>query len=226
MTILSSTQSSPIFTQKTIKPIDSYPYAEDFQKAFEDGNSVAILDLIRRGANPNQPLKYTQKIARLQTIDYVAQTLLPKDWYEQAVKMAKSNDYQDFLNEIQDLEIKYRLEKIILRLQNEEVVSKEEVVDIANAIYVLQVFSIIEAQGEEPICMHPLALALDLHDFDLARELIRNGADLQEPLFLKEIGRNFSMDKSYESIIDFLVEQGFSKKELIDLIESYQECEC
>ncbi|MFK5284383.1 hypothetical protein ACI3PL_32865, partial [Lacticaseibacillus paracasei] len=70
----------------------------------------------------------------------------------------------------------------------------------------------------------PLLIALTIHDFDLARGLVGAGADLQDPIFLERLGELY-FNEQFDKVLDFLIEQGFNKEELTDLIESHQEFE-
>lgn len=224
MSSLSSVRGSSVFSQIPIESIDGgahcYSYSIELQKAFEESNSVAIWDLVKRGANPNQPLHYTTMIARVMTRDYVSQVLCV-DWYRVALK----NDYPtDSLDNIQDKEIKDQLENIIARLQSEEVVLDNEIIDISNALYVAEAF---QAHGEGlylDVRIHPLIVALMLHDYDLARALIEAGADIKDPLFLEGLDM-LCINEQYQNTLDFLLEQGLGEDDLINLMQLRQEFE-
>ncbi len=225
MSSLSSIQSSPMFVQSSVEfnlsqNKFSSDVKEELQKAFEGSNSVAIWDLVKRGANPNQPLHYTTMIARVMTRDYVSQVLCV-DWYRDVLK----NEYpKDSFDEIQDIEIKDQLKNIIARLQNEEVVLDDEIIDLSNALYVAEAF---QAHGEglyRDIRIHPLIIALMLHDFDLARGLIEAGANIKDPLFLEGLDM-LCINEQYENALDFLIEQGLNEDNLINLMQLRQEFE-
>ncbi len=229
MSSLSSIQSSPMFVQSSVEfnlsqNKFSSDVKEELQKAFEEGNKEAILDLLRRGANPNQPLQCTQKIARLRTRDYVAQTLLPEDWYEEGVKFVKSEDYADSLDSIQDIEMKDQIEDIIARLQNEEVITDDEMIDFSNALYVAIIFQMHGEKIFQHLYIHPLVVAFALHDFDLARALIEAGADIQDPLFLESL-ELFFKNAQHENILNFLTQQGLNEEDIHHFRERHQQFE-
>lgn len=222
MSSLSSLQGSPIFSQSPLEPIfgqaTCFPFAEEFQKACEESNSVAIWDLVQRGANPNQPLKYTQKISEILTRDYVKQMLCVEEYKE----FLKNSYTMESLDEVQNEDIKAQLMNLISRLQNEEDISDNEVIDLSTTFCVMEAF---EAEKEfDDIQMHPLLIALALHDFDLARGLIQAGADPKDPLFLDQCVA-LCINEQYENVLDFLIQQGLNEEELSALKSSRQEFE-
>ncbi len=227
MSSLSSIQGSPIFTQRLIKPIDSYPYAEELQKACEEGNGVAIWDLVQRGANPNQPLQNTQKIARLRTRDYVVQSLDIDSWRREVLELLKKDSMASSLDGIEDKALRDEVVNLYARLKSGEPVSNEEIIDVTISLYVVIDWQIAQKENQnylEKIFIPPLLIALTIHDFDLARGLVGAGADLQDPIFLERLGELY-FNEQFDKVLDFLIEQGFNKEELTDLIESHQEFE-